>query len=78
MRTKYTVEGSISKTEHIIKDFDTLQEADEFAKQMADKYRKKRFFVNYPDSPNHIHGLDDHHWQYDDYFKMPTRFCHND
>lgn len=78
---KYIVEASIKYGKQfveLIENFDSLQEANKFAKEMATKHKGTSFYVRYPDNPNVIRGLDDHHYKYDPYFKMAVEFCHND
>jgi len=75
---KYIVEGQISRLERFCQKFDNVEEADKAAKMMATKYQKVNFYVRYPDGPNIVFGLTDHHYKWDSYFKDAVRFCHND
>jgi hypothetical protein len=78
MSNKYQVNGFISKNERIEEEFNTIDEANQFAEDMANKHQGYRFDVRYPAHSNVVFGLDDHHYKYDTYFKRAVRFCHND
>ena len=75
MMNKYVVEGWLSKSMAIVKEFDSADKANKYAEDMANKYLGKSFNVL---GPNDISGLTDCHWQYSKDFDKAVRFIHND